>query len=501
MKVLIVDDSPSMRKVLKREFNSETWEIIEARDGAEALVLYRQHLPDLITMDVDMPNLNGFEATARIRGVSLSDENYDDLKTPIVFITSNDTLLGRQKGFDSGATDFLTKPFIKGELANLVTHLTGKDAKPRFKGLTAVVADDDKTTRAILERMLSAEGIHCIMAVNGWEAYEIIKGEPENIDILLTDFLMPLMDGLELCHKVRELGMVRLPIICLSAVPERDYVVQMFKAGVNDYIVKPFTKEELFARCRVHLEARQFSKQLEDQVVELKKLNKIKDKMLAITSHDLRSPLSGILACAEMLNESEGLQPEEKGWVRSISNSGNFLLELLNDLLAMGKIQTEETLDMEPVWLNRILEQAIITAQHLAQPKRIDLEFENLSQTDVYINGDFNSLTRVINNLVSNAIKFTNREGWVRLRMHAQNGKEVKISVIDNGIGIEPKHLDQLFEPYTRFSRPGTAGEPSIGLGLSIVKALVERHQGRIEVISTPGQGTEFIIVLPSGLD
>lgn len=325
-KVLVVDDSSMMRRILRKELEKSNFEVFEAEDGLQAFEMAAEIKPQLITIDVDMPRMDGYEAVYKIRtDLKLMTQDCDK-EIPIVFVTANDTLEGRKKGFEVGATDFIIKPFLKGEVSAAVNNLLYPDTT--LQGMNVLVAEDSSLTRSILNNILKGEGINTILSSNGAEALEILKKEEENIDLVMTDFMMPEMDGDELCKRIRfDLGNKSLPVIFLSAMSETSSILKIFKAGASDYIIKPFAKEELLARIKVHLESRLLNKKLFEQVHELKRLSKLKDDFLSITSHDLRSPLTGILGFTDLLMEDKDATELHKEFLQHIKDSGDFFAE------------------------------------------------------------------------------------------------------------------------------------------------------------------------------
>ncbi|MFC1742640.1 response regulator [Candidatus Riflebacteria bacterium] len=502
MKILIVEDSKTMRNLIKREFENSEYEVFEASDGEEAQKAFKNIKPDLITMDVNMPKMNGFDACARIRGFYDDGGESSGQDIPIIFITSHDTYEERKKGFEVGATDFLTKPFPRGELNKLVRHLTSRKDKESFYGTKAVVAEDNRTTRRLLGKILETEGIKCFYTENGAEALKVMETRGNEIDLLLTDYFMPEMDGIELCKKVREdLKNKNVPIIFLSGINEQSHIVDMFKAGATDYVTKPFTKEELLARFKVHLHARQLNRDLEWRVKELKRLNDWKDDFLAITSHDLKSPLTGILGYAQLLDRANNLTKTQKRMIANITRAGDFLVTLINDILILSRIQSEDTLEFENLALVEYINSSIETVSHMATPKEVKLKLKNNTGSEIYLCANKNALLRIFNNLLSNAIKFTNKKGQVQTILDFEAEDYVSISVKDNGIGIPEQSIPLLFKEFSKVSRTGTAGELSTGLGLSITKKLIEKHQGQITVTSKENKGTCFKILLPLNLE
>ncbi|MBT6614899.1 MAG: response regulator, partial [Deltaproteobacteria bacterium] len=210
-RILIVDDSRVMRRIIRQELEEAGFDIYEAVDGLDAVEKAGKIQPQLITMDVDMPKMDGFDAVYQIRTELKLMNTERDKEIPIVFITANDTLKGRRKGFEVGATDFILKPFLKGEVATSVSNFLKSDGS--LQGLRVLVAEDSNLSRGIMNSILMEAGVKTVLTVNGREAFEIMKAEEQNIDLVLTDYMMPEMNGDELCRKIRsELGN-KLPII------------------------------------------------------------------------------------------------------------------------------------------------------------------------------------------------------------------------------------------------------------------------------------------------
>ncbi len=500
MRILIVDDSASIRKIIKNDLCHPDYVICEASCGAEALKAVVEFRPDVITLDVDMPDMSGFEVANFIRASDvkyhLDDSRIQDI--PIIFVTSSNSLEERTKGFAVGASDFIMKPFVKGEIATAVKHFSQRGKE--LNGLTALVVDDSSTALRIVKDNLEQQGITVLTAVDGLEALRyFLNKEDYTIDLIITDYHMPHLNGLELCRTVREkLGNSDIPIIFLTADNENNSTIDIFEAGATDYLVKPFLKEELTARLGIHIRELQLKKEQEKIVRELKIANSLKDEFLAVASHDLRSPLNGILGFSSFILDAPYLKTEERVYAESVVESGQFLLSLINDILDLALLNTEKgDLQFSKIDLRNIIESSILTLNHMASPKKISLLMSNTINNIPLIEGNRNALMRVINNLISNAIKFTNDHGKVTITLEKPLDGYIQIKISDTGIGIPQDKLPYLFDKFTRISKSGTHKEKSTGLGLSITKKLIEKHNGTVTVNSRVGEGTDIMVLLP----
>jgi two-component system, cell cycle response regulator len=288
-KILVVDDTPVIRKMIRKELESGGYDVVEAANGIEAIARAAvDSPPDLITLDIQMPKLDGFQTFGK-----LLEEQYsrfftdkENNRIPVIFVTGSDTIKDRQKGFRLGAANFIAKPFGSGEILTAVNKILRPEK--RFEGMNVLLVEDDKTPRMIISEVLKSEGINVIEAEDGDIAFEFIREKMSEIDLVITDLLMPRMDGNELCYKIRnELKLSDISVIFVTGVSEQAQLLDVFKAGATDYIFKPFTKEELLARLTVHLEKTQLTANLRNTIIQLSKANE-EIKQLSITD-----PLTG----------------------------------------------------------------------------------------------------------------------------------------------------------------------------------------------------------------
>ncbi|MEN8191338.1 MAG: PAS domain S-box protein [Bacteroidota bacterium] len=244
------------------------------------------------------------------------------------------------------------------------------------------------------------------------------------------------------------------------------------------------------------------SKQSEEKIrkstEDLQALNESKDRFISIVSHDLRSPFSSILGFTDLLLSERDL-PEEKQvqYINFIQDSAKNMLSLVNSLLDYTRLQTGRIeFIAEKINANGIIQKAFQMLTGAAMRKKIDLVSE--VGNDLFVHADSNLLLQVFNNLVSNAIKFTNEEGQITISAKPLiDKKQIEFSVSDTGIGISNEDIGKLFTVESKHTTTGTAGETGSGLGLSLCKEIVEKHGGDISVESEYQVGTTFKFTIP----
>jgi signal transduction histidine kinase len=230
---------------------------------------------------------------------------------------------------------------------------------------------------------------------------------------------------------------------------------------------------------------------------QLKKLNEDKDNLLGVVAHDLKSPLNGIIGLLNLLKLTlSAMEPEQQEYFRYIEHSCINMSALVNNLLDIGRIELgRNEINPERVELGVLLKQHIKIFEEQAERKKITIILEDNAPA-VTLTTDPKVLTRIMENLISNAIKFSPHEKQILIRV-IHNAANIKVEVKDQGPGIAKEELPDLFKKYQRLSAKPTGGESSTGLGLSIVKELVSYLDGKISVESDRNAGATFILELP----
>ncbi len=285
---------------------------------------------------------------------------------------------------------------------------------------------------------------------------------------------------------------------------EPDALVKGFTVGAVDYITKPFHSSELLARVKTHMELKQSrdnlfetSRQLEAINRRLNKLMEEKDHLLSIVAHDLRNPLAAITSAQNLMSKyfARGEQPAEY-LMEAISSSCENANHLIQELLEVAELEQDKLLlELVPIRGNEFLKPILNSFESGLKEKSLTLHFSQ-SSSNLVLLLNLPKMTRAIENLLHNAIKFTPAGGTIEVSLQA-NPDTVQIEITDTGIGIPEKLQAMVFDKFTKARRKGLSGEDSHGLGMYITREIIHLHRGKISLTSEINQGTCFKITLP----
>ncbi|WP_341732016.1 response regulator [Microcoleus sp. EPA2] len=386
-----------------------------------------------------------------------------------------------------------------------------------------LIVDDTPENLQVLSATLLDRGYKVRGVINGKMAIRAAKSSSP--DLILLDIKMPEMNGYEVCAKLKADGETsEIPVIFISALDEVLDKVKAFQIGGVDYITKPFQVEEVLARVEHQLTIKRLQKeliarnnQLQQEIVERKKAeeqaaaaSQAKSQFVANMSHELRTPLNAILGFTQVMSRDSLLSNENIENLRIINRSGQHLLELINDVLDLSKIEAGiVALDESSFDLYQVLDTLEEMFQIKAETKNLHLKFSVQSQVPQYIKTDEKKLRVCLINLLGNSIKFTENGGEILLRVGLetvpfQSGETeidsnsipnercvIFFEVQDTGVGIAAEEMDTLFNAFVQ-TEAGKKAADGTGLGLNITKKYVEIMGGNIEVSSILGEGTTF---------
>jgi two-component system sensor histidine kinase/response regulator len=383
---------------------------------------------------------------------------------------------------------------------------------------TIFIIDDDPANLGIFLEYLEESGFEVSVARSGEGAIQqLTHFRP---DLILLDVMMPGIDGFETCRRLKKNEKTRdIPVIFMTALSDPVDKVKGFLVGGVDYITKPLHHEEVLVRVTAHLTIQTLQRQIQAQNALLERKNAIieeqkalleekneqvktllayKEKLFSFISSDLQHPLNKLLGFTRLIakNINAYRKDEIKGQVDRLQTSAEELYALLENLLIWSAHQ-RGILEYvpEPIDVYEIAVYNMLLFTPNAEQKQIMLR--SSIQEKVLVYADYNMVTTVIRNLLSNALKFTDSEGSVTISAE-QTEDFVELSVSDTGIGISAENLPHLFEIKPTSQENGPAGNERTGLGLILCKELIEKNGGAIWCESEIGKGTTVRFTLPN---
>jgi DNA-binding response OmpR family regulator len=523
-RVLVIDDSTTFRKQLRRALEDDGHRVDEAASGEEGLALASALCPDAVVVDGLLPGIDGATVIRRLRlDATLR-------ATPCLLLTATEGDAEELRSLEAGADAYARKSedfdVILVRLRALVRGASSRaGGGPSLLSPKRLLAVDDSPAYVeALTSQLRLEGYDVVAARSGEEALELLAAQP--VDCILLDLTLPGLSGQETCRRIKQSPAWRdIPLVILTAHDDREATVEGINAGADDCIAKSGDFEVLKARLRAQLRRKHFegedrlireqrvrheaevrhaaaleqaNRELEEARRRAETESQFKSKFLASMSHELRTPLNAIIGFSELLErEMFGpLNPKQMRYVGNVLQSGRHLLNLVNDILDLSKVGAGR-MELQRQWLapGPIVEAALTTIQPLADNRRIALSIA-IPDTLPELFVDPLRIRQVLYNLLSNAIKFSPPGSTVALGA-AREGDHVVVSCKDEGVGIHADDMPRLFREFEQLApRVGERPEGT-GLGLALSKRLVELHGGSIHAVSELGKGSTFSFTIP----
>jgi len=357
---------------------------------------------------------------------------------------------------------------------------------------TILIVDDEPSARDTLEALLWSEGYELAFAASGQEALDRL--EDLKPDVILLDVMMPGMNGFEVCQRLKANEQWRpIPVILITALDSKEDLVRGLDAGADDFLHKPVNGPELRARVRSML-------RIKRQHDELEATLRLREDLSNMIVHDMRSPLASILLHSQLL-AMKVASPDVSKHTETIRAEAQRLDSFINDILMLAKMEHGQLiLSRSPVDVNQIALEAEKGYSAIAQSRQINLVVD-LPEESQRVSLDANLFRRVLDNLLSNALKFSPAGSTVTLRItypRARTASEpqaphVRIQVLDEGPGIPEEHRQRIFNQFEIVALRQRQ-IPQIGLGLAFCKMVIEAHGGRIFVEANEPKGSVFTI-------
>jgi PAS domain S-box-containing protein len=496
--ILIVDDHPANLEAFEAILKPLGQDLVSARSGEEALEWASNREFAVILMDVRIPGMDGFETAVRIR------REEKNLHSPIIFITADGMYRDDYalRAYSHGAVDFLVKPFNPAWLESKVRvfvdlYLRGETIRLQEAALRQ--AEREALERQSETRLLTIIDLMplCVVAFHAdgtpyfcnraWQEYTGIELNEASVDVLL--------------RAVHQDDRARAREALLGLISNRGQRFELecrlgsARGGYRWHIVRalPEIGENVIVGWIATATDVEEQKQAERRAMAA---NRMKDEFLAIVSHDLRTPLTAILGWAGMLSAAKADEAKLHRGLETIQRAARAQARLIEDLLDVARIMSGKLhLELRDVSLQEIVRAALEAVRQAAETNGVALEaaLEDVPTTL----GDPDRLQQVVWNLAMNAVKFTKTGGRIQVCTRSVDGA-IEIQVRDNGRGIDPEFLPHVFDRFRQADSTAAQGQGGLGLGLAIVRHIVNLHEGSVSAESAGvGQGATFVVRLP----
>jgi CheY-like chemotaxis protein len=511
--ILVVEDSPDIRALIRMLLEPAGHRVSIASDGREGVEAARRERPDLVLMDLSLPVLSGWEATRQIK----SDPATSSIA--VLAVTAHAMQGDRERALAAGCDGFLSKPIDEETFAKEVSMwlaerkaekipvVSSAAAVPAEKGGPRgriLVVDDEPEVADLIRADLESEGHNVSTAGSLAEACALFTPESQ-FDLAVVDVMLGADSGYDLIGELIARSAEYLPVLLLTAgTIDRE---QGYQAGADDFIGKPIESAELKTRCRSLIrigrairEQGRTIRERAEAYEKLAELDRLKSDFLSTVSHELRTPLNTIILLSNVIGR-EGTTPADEERRRHdiavIRESAETLLRMINNILDLAKIEAgQRDLHPQKIDIRSFLRETADMLEAQARPKGVALSLSVAPDTPESAVLDREKLSRVLINLLSNAVKNTEK-GRVVLRA-APWQDSVTFEVEDTGSGIPAHLIATAFEPFRQIRTGSSESGRGTGLGLPISKQLVEVMGGDLLLDSQEGEGTRVSFTLPN---
>ena len=481
--ILVIDDTPENLALLSQILKDKGYKVRSVTKASTGLRGAKAAPPDLILLDVKMPEMNGYEVCEHLK----TDETTRDI--PVIFISALGDVLDKVKAFEVGGVDYITKPLqVEEVLARIETHLTIRRLQQQLQ------TQNQQLQQEIVERTAAEEKFAKAFRSSPNPITITTLAESNFIDINRSFLEMSGYSQTEIVGKsVTDLNLWVNPDVYYSSIK-----ILLQNGSLHNQECQIRTKQGeiktvLLSIELIELDGIACTLNIINDITERKRLE---DEFISLVSHELRTPMNSIIGALDLLNTQQlgTLTDKGKKIINIAINNTERLIRLVNDILDLERIKLGK-ITMQPAKCNaaQLLYQAAQTMESMADAAQITLSVE---PTTVEILVDSDRILQTLTNLLSNAIKFSEpgKTVWLRSRI---NSDYLQIEVQDQGRGIPSDKLQLVFERFQQVDASDSRSKGGTGLGLPICRSIIEQHNGRIWVESIFGQGSTFYINLP----
>ena len=518
--ILVIDDSPTFRNALVEMLEAAGYKVLPSISGEEGLRIAADARPAALIVDGSLPGIDGPTVIRRIRLDAALRQ------TPCLLLTGSDEGSAELQAFDAGADAFVRKGEENEVILARLQALLRRAGQPHIKRDTdslqapkrILAVDDSPTYLNELGEILRGEGYEVQLASSGAEALLLLSVQP--VDCVLLDLVMPDLDGIETCRRIKTTAGLRdIPVVMLTAVEARKAMIEALSVGADDYLSKSGDADALRARVLAQIRRKQLqdeTRRIREELLrkeieaaeersaretaevkaamaeELELKNQELETFSYSVAHDLRAPLRSIdgFSLALLEDYAEVLDEGGKEFLARIRESTAHMSQLIDDLLKLSKVTRSD-------FVGREVDLSLVARACVARLRQIDpdRQVEVIIPEGLWVSGDAALLEVALDNLLGNAWKFTRKTEGARIELATETQDRVRVFVVrDNGAGFDMARAGKLFNVFTRLH---AAHEfEGTGIGLATVLRVVRRHGGRVWAEGKVGGGAAFFFTL-----
>ena len=481
--ILAIDDTPENLALLSQMLMEQGYKVRSVTKGSTALRGAKAVPPDLILLDVKMPEMDGYEVCQQLK----ADDRTCDI--PVIFISASGDTFDKVKAFQVGGVDYITKPFqVEEVLARLNNHLTIRNLQLKLQ------AQNSQLQREMAQKTAAENKF-----VKAFRACP----NPMAIATYQEGHLLEVNNSLLQMSGYTEAELIQRHVCELYSPQDAEKYSQALqkasqKGFVHNQELEFLTKSGelktvLLSLELIELDTTQCTLQIMNDITERKRLE---NEFISLVSHELRTPMTSTIGALDLLYSGRlgTLSDRGKQMLEVAIRNTERLIRLVNDILDLERIRSGKiAIELQQCELQPLLVQALETMRAMAEKAQVTLQLESCA---VSLDIDPDRILQTLTNLISNGIKFTEPGGIVSLKAAIQ-GDRCMLQVQDTGRGIPTSKLESIFERFQQVDASDSRSKGGTGLGLAICRHIVERHQGRIWAESILGQGSTFYIDLP----
>jgi len=494
-KILVIEDNKTIALFEKETLIQHGYDVVVAHTLEETTELLKLHQREIILaiVDINLPKDNEKALDYLLKH-----------NIPCIAITGSFHPKLRNKIIQKNIIDYIV---LEDDQKLELLLSTVKRIINNFKRKVLVV-DDSKSSRHALNTLLSSQNFTILEAQDAISALKLLQMH-KDISIALVDYEMPKMNGAELTRVIRKhFSRAELSVLAISVHSSPLITIEFLKAGANDFITKPYVKEEVLARVSVHIDMLDQNRHLQEEIQHRNRIeqelktseqnarnaNKAKSSFLANMSHEIRTPMNAILGFVNILSKNES-EPQKQKQLQIIQESGNSLMGIINDILDLSKIESGKiNIDNRLFNTSEPFRHSLELFEQKATQKEINVELFIDDKLPQKAYGDTTKIQQVFSNLLSNAIKFSPEKSSIKISITPIVGTySLLCRVQDQGIGIAKENQSKVFQMFEQEDASTSRKYGGSGLGLTISRSLAQMMKGKLYVESELNQGASFL--------